>query len=96
MTAISINHVEKRATAMGEPRAFIAGTRVRVQDIVADHERHGLTPEQIAREYPHISQAQIHAALAYYFDHRQEIQRQMLEDEQYIASVNRERKADEL
>jgi len=88
MPAISINHIEKRTTSTGGQRAFIVGTRVRVQDIVADHERHGMSPEQIARDYPHVSQAQVHAALAYYFDHRDEIQRQMLEDERYVDSLN--------
>ena len=36
---------------MGEPRAFIAGTRIRVQDVVQDYERRGLTAEEIAGEY---------------------------------------------
>jgi uncharacterized protein (DUF433 family) len=60
---------------------------VRVQDIVSDHERHGLSSEQIAGEYPHITLAQIHAALAYYYDHRDEILQQMKADEQLATRI---------
>ena len=73
-------HIEPRPTRTGETKAFIAGTRVRVQDIVSDHECHGRTPEEIAREYPHTSLAQVHAARAYYFDNREEIRSQMKAD----------------
>jgi uncharacterized protein (DUF433 family) len=55
----------------GKPR--IAGHRIRVQDIAVWHESRGLTPEEMVVHYPHISLADIHAALAYYFDHRAEI-----------------------
>ncbi|MCH8923052.1 MAG: hypothetical protein IIA67_07890 [Planctomycetes bacterium] len=44
----------------------------------------------MAREYPHISLAQVHAALAYYFDHREEIRGQMKADAEFI---DRERAA---
>lgn len=57
----------------GKPR--IAGHRLRVQDIAVWHESRGLTPEEIVVHYPHISLADVHAALAYYFDHRAEIRR---------------------
>jgi len=58
-----------------------------VQDIVCDHEIHGLTPEQIAREYPQLTLAQVHAALAYYFDHREEIRGHIREDQQLAAAT---------
>ena len=73
-------HIEKRQTRTGDMRAYVTGTRVRVQDIAADHELHGLTPEQIAREYPQLTLAQVHAALSYYFDHREEVRNQMKQD----------------
>ena len=42
-------------------------------------------PLQIAREYPQLGLAQVHVALAYYFDHREEIQRQMVRDQEFVA-----------
>lgn len=56
----------------GEPR--LAETRIRVRDIVAARDVAGLTPEEISTVvYPDLTLAQIYAALAYYEDHRAEI-----------------------
>ena len=87
MEPVIDKHIEKRLTRDGEHRAYVAGTRIRVQDIAGEHELHGLTPEQIAREHPSLSLAQVHAALAYYFDHREEIREQMKRDEKFVASL---------
>ena len=80
-------YIELRKNRRGEDRPFISGTRVRVQDIVSDHERHGMTAEEIAREFPHISLAQVHSALSFYFEHRVEIRTQMRDDANYVDSV---------
>ena len=82
--SVSISHIELRTNRDGHLRAYIVGTRVRVQDIVSDYERHGLSPEQIAREHPHLSLAQIHAALAFYFDHREAILNDMKADDDLV------------
>ncbi len=58
-------------TCGGQPR--IAGSRIPVKHVVIWHERIGQTPAQIVSEYPHLTLADIHAALAYYHDHREEI-----------------------
>ena len=50
----------------------IAGHRITVQDIVVWHERMGRDADQIAAEYD-LTLADVYAALAYYFTHRQEI-----------------------
>jgi uncharacterized protein (DUF433 family) len=51
----------------------IAGHRIRVQDIYVLHERRGLSADEIVAEYPQISHADVYAALAYFWDHRDEI-----------------------
>ena len=56
--------------AGGKPR--IAGHRITVENIVIWHERMGRSADEIATEYA-LSLADIYAALAYYFDHRVEI-----------------------
>ena len=58
-------------------RACIAGHRVRVLDIVAWHEHQGMTPDDIVSHVPSLTLADVHAALAYYFDHMAEIQEEM-------------------
>ena len=54
--------------AQGKP--CIDGTRHRVIDIVADHVAHGYSATQIVEHYPDLTPAQVHAALAYYYDHQ--------------------------
>ena len=64
-------------------RACVAGHRVRVMDVVVLRERHGLSPEEIVFQYPGLTPADVHAALAYYSDNRDEIQEEFREDEQW-------------
>jgi uncharacterized protein (DUF433 family) len=58
-------------------RACIAGHRVRVLDIVVWHEHLGMSADDIVSQVPTITLADVHAALAYYFDHIAEIQEEM-------------------
>jgi uncharacterized protein (DUF433 family) len=53
-------------------RLYITGTKVSVQQIAALTQE-GLSPREIATEYPQISLAQVHAALTYYYTNQQEI-----------------------
>lgn len=55
-------------------KARLDGHRVRVQDIVMDYEWNGLSPDEICQQYPSITLAHVHAALSYYYEHRDEIQ----------------------
>jgi uncharacterized protein (DUF433 family) len=56
--------------AGGKPR--IAGHRITVQHIAIWHERLGKSADEIATDYD-LTLADVYAALAYYFDHRAEI-----------------------
>jgi uncharacterized protein (DUF433 family) len=67
----------------GEPH--IEGHRIRVRDIVAARDLGGLTPEEIgASVYPQLALAQVYAALAYYEDHRDEIDRAAKGESQFV------------
>ena len=48
------------------------GTRIAVSDIAALAEA-GRSPAEIQLAYDHLSLSQIHSALAYYYDHKEEI-----------------------
>lgn len=54
----------------GKPR--IAGRRITVAQIAIWHDRMAKSADEIATEYD-LELADVHAALAYYFDHQQEI-----------------------
>lgn len=70
----------------GKPR--IAGRRITVQNIAIWHERMGLSADQIAMDYD-LTLAEIYAALAYYFEHRAEID-QSIHDGQALADAVRQ------
>ena len=67
-------------------RARVAGHRIRVQDIVIWTEQ-GRSADQIVADFPQLSLADVYAALAYYHDHREEIDRQIREDEDLVARM---------
>jgi uncharacterized protein (DUF433 family) len=68
----------------GKPR--IAGRRISVQHIVALHDRAGLSADEIASEYD-LSMAEVYAALAYYFDHREEIDSVAAGDQEFLDTL---------
>ena len=69
----------------GKPH--IAGHRVKVQQVVVWHERLGQSPEEIVATYPTLTLAEVHAALAYYFSHRAEIDADIHADEELVAQL---------
>jgi len=70
--------------AGGKPR--IAGHRIKVQDIAIWHERLGRSADEIAAEYD-LPLASVYAALAYYFDHRAEIDRDIEEGRAFAEAL---------
>ena len=71
-------------TAGGKPR--IRGRRITVQNVAIWHERLGETADEIAAEYD-LTLADVYAALAYYFDHRDEIDRRIAEDNALVEAL---------
>jgi uncharacterized protein (DUF433 family) len=75
-------HISKTPGVCGG-RACIAGYRIRVLDVVVEHEKRGLRPEEIVYQYPGITLADVYAALAYYLDNRAEIDADFRKDEEW-------------
>lgn len=57
--------------------ARIEGSRIKVMHLVMEKTANGWTPEEVQRQFPHLSLAQVYAAFAYYHAHRDEIDRQI-------------------
>jgi uncharacterized protein (DUF433 family) len=68
----------------GKPR--IAGHRITVQHVVIWHEHMGYSIEEIASLYD-LTLAEVHSALAYYFDHKDEVDRSITESETFVAEL---------
>jgi uncharacterized protein (DUF433 family) len=81
-------HVEVVEGA-GGPKAMIAGHRVRVEDVVVWHEQLGMSPDEIVDAIPTITLADVYAALAYYWDNRDEIEQQMEEGRAFAEEYER-------
>lgn len=55
----------------------IAGTTMKVTQLVAETMAYGWSPEELHFQHPHLSMGQIHSALAYYWDHAQDLDREI-------------------
>jgi uncharacterized protein (DUF433 family) len=56
---------------------WITGANTKVVEVVLDKIAHNSSPEEMHRQYPHLSLAQIHAALSYYYQHQAEVDTQI-------------------
>src|SRR5438552_15958193 len=68
--AITYPHLEK---IEGNPAHLRRLPRIRVAQIVVDYLNHGWSADEICIHYPHLKLAEVHSAMAYYFDHQSEI-----------------------
>ena len=69
MVAAPLHHISLDERGM----AYIAGTTLKVYDVVIDSTKWNMSPQEIMANYPQLSLSQIYAALAYYHDHKTEI-----------------------
>ncbi len=85
MAFVERQHVEiTPGTCGGKPH--IAGHRVRVQDVVIWTEQ-GQSPDQIVANIPSITIADVYAALAFYHDHRDQIDADIREEIDAVARL---------
>jgi uncharacterized protein (DUF433 family) len=85
---VSTEHIEIVQGA-GGPKPVIRGSRIRVEDVVGWYEQQHMTMPEILEGFPHISAADVHAALAYYWDHKEELDRKWAEDEAWVEEFRR-------
>ena len=66
---------------------WITGANTKVVEVVLDKMAHGWSPEEIHRQHPHLSLAQIHAALSYYYDHQAEVDADIERRDRYVEEL---------
>jgi uncharacterized protein (DUF433 family) len=76
--------------------AVIAGANTKVIEVVLAHKAHGMSPEELAYQLPHLSMGQIHSALDYYWDHKQELDEDIQRRYQEMEDLRREIQPTEL
>ncbi len=67
-------HIEEKA---GQPARLRRIPRIRVAQIAMDHLAHGWSVEEMCRQHPYLTPAEAHAAMAYYWDHKDQIDDQL-------------------
>jgi uncharacterized protein (DUF433 family) len=76
------------ADAQGAP--VLAGTTMKVVELVMAQRAHGLSPEELHFQCPSLSLGQVHAALAYYWDHKDELDADIESRSRYAEQARQE------
>ena len=83
MPAISTPHVRTDAHGV----AWIDDTNVKVIEVVLDRMANGWSAEEIHLQHPGLSLAQIHAALAHYFDHQTQMDAEISQQSEHVHRI---------
>jgi uncharacterized protein (DUF433 family) len=67
---------------------WISGANTKVVEVVLDKMAYGWSPEEMHRQHPHLSMAQIHAALAYYYEHQAELDAKIANDWSEVTALS--------
>ena len=67
----------------------IAGTTMKVTELVLEKMAYGWSPEELHFQHPYLTMGQIHAALAYYWDHADELNADIEQRLQFVDQVQR-------
>lgn len=78
--------IQKREGVVGGKPA-IAGTRIKVSHLVLRYFGAGERVSEIVRRYPHITPAQVHTAIAYFYEHPEEILGELYDELHLIDSA---------
>lgn len=88
MTTTSYHHIELDADRV----PWIAGTNIKVVEVVTERLAYEWSAEQIQAQHPNLTLAQVHSALAFYYDHQQEmdkdIERRLARADQLFPAGN--------
>jgi len=71
---------------------WISGANTKVVEVVLDKMAHNSSPEEMHEQYPHLSLAQIHAALSYYYEHRDEVDADIERRDRYVENLRAQQK----
>lgn len=80
MSKIDYRNIETDAARCGG-QPVVVNTRIRVATILASY-RQGMSVEEIVQQYPSLKPADVHDALAYAYDHADEIEGDLAADDE--------------
>jgi len=87
MPVASMTYEHVRVDANGIP--VISGTTMKVVELVMAQMAYGWSPEELHFQHPYLTLGQIHSALAYYWDHKEELDADIERRWQYAEEARR-------
>lgn len=69
---------------------ILAGTTMKVTELVLARIAYGWSPEELHFQFPHLSLGQIHSALAYYWDHQDELDQEIEQRLERVDQLQRQ------
>lgn len=85
MAAIETHYQHIVLDDQGVPH--ISGTTMKVAELVVAQMAYGWSPDELAFQFPYLSLGQIHSALAYYWDHKADIDEQIRRDDARVKQL---------
>lgn len=86
-TAVAYPYIEQPANDSAHLKRL---PRIRVSQLVVSYRMCGNSVEETVRQFPHLTPAEVHAAMLYYLDHQEEIDHEIRQEiEEYEAALNR-------
>jgi uncharacterized protein (DUF433 family) len=74
----------------------ITGTAIKVVELVVEQQAYGWSPEELHFQHPYLALGQIHSALAYYWDHREELDPDIQRRLEWVEELRSELQSPEL
>ena len=91
VVAMTLTETEYKHIALDERSVpLIAGTTMKVIELVTGQIAHGWSPEELQFQHPYLTMSQIHSALAYYWDHKQKLDADIKQREQYAEQLRQQ------
>lgn len=87
---MSLTKTEYEHIVIGEDGVpIIASTTMKVVELVVEKMAYGWSPEELHLQHPYLSLGQIHSALAYYWDHEEEFNRDIVQRLKQVDQIQR-------
>jgi len=85
LVATSYEHITRNNASV----PVISGTNMKVVELVLEKMAYGWSPEELHFQHPYLTLGQIHAALAYYWDHRDELDEDIERRMELVENIQR-------
>lgn len=69
---------------------LIGGTTMKVIELVLEMHAYGWSPNELRFQHPYLTLGQIHSALAYYWDHKEELDRDIKCRSKRVEQIRRD------